>query len=52
MPFAQAGDTALHLASFNNHPQVVQLLLDKGANINQANEVGRVMVHFLMGQVK
>ncbi len=34
------GDTSLHLASYHGHQDVVQLLLDRGPDIDQKNDSG------------
>ena len=35
----QSGESPLYVAAHNNHQQVVQLLLDNGADINLQREV-------------
>ena len=35
----QDGVTSLHLASFNGHKEVIELLLDSGASVDKADEV-------------
>ena len=40
----QRGITSLHLASFKGHKEVVELLLDRGANMDKADEVRVIMV--------
>lgn len=39
------GDTALHLAVKNRHPQVATVLIAKGANVNQPNALGDTPLH-------
>ena len=38
-------DTPLHMASFNGHCEVVQLLLNKGADPNKTNRYGSTPLH-------
>lgn len=40
------GRTALQLASFDGHDEVVKLLLDRGANVNHMDAVGRTSLMF------
>ena len=42
---SQRQETALHETSGDCHPQVVQLLLDRGADINRGNDVSVIHVH-------
>ncbi len=39
MLWLQDGATALHLAAWNGRPSTVQLLLQKGADVNVSNHV-------------
>ena len=39
--FWQSGDTPLHVASRKGNVGAIQLLLQKGANINEANNVSK-----------
>ena len=41
----QCGNTPLHLACEGRSEEVVQLLIDSGANINQANKKGEIPTH-------
>jgi len=44
-----SGNTALHIATQNEHPpEVIQSLLENGANPNATDREGRRPVHFLM----
>ena len=38
------GSTSLHLASYDGLHSVVELLLDRGANINQKNDHGEFIL--------
>ena len=41
-----SGQTALHLAARSGHEAVVQLLLEKGADVNAKDEsLGRTVMH-------
>ena len=40
----QKGITSLHLASSSGHIEVVELLLDRGANVNIADEVNTLQI--------
>ena len=40
------GDTALHIACENNHLQIVQYLIEKGANIEIQDCGGKTSLHF------
>ena len=35
----QEGWTALHYAAFNNHPEIIKLLIANGADITAVNKV-------------
>ena len=41
--FIQNGETALYHASKTGQSQVVQLLIEKGANVNEVNKVHNCM---------
>ena len=40
MSAGEQGSTALHIASFFSHPEIVAVLLEKGANVNAADNKG------------
>ncbi|KAM3087481.1 hypothetical protein ACMFMG_001567 [Clarireedia jacksonii] len=42
----RAHATALHVACFRNHPEVVKILLERGADPNLANDVGESPLYF------
>ena len=42
----QYGNTALHLASRNGHPEVVKLLLQSHADVNVKNNVSTESPHY------
>ena len=44
----QDGGTALMKASEAGHIECVQVLLDKGADINMQNKVSRVIIHCVL----
>ena len=44
---SQSGDTPLHLASYNGHPEVVKYLVDSGASLTLKNKVSCSEVHCL-----
>ncbi|XP_064083974.1 serine/threonine-protein phosphatase 6 regulatory ankyrin repeat subunit A-like [Macrobrachium nipponense] len=39
------GDTMLHLAALKGHRELVQLLISKGANVNDKNNIGWTALH-------
>ncbi|MDC0857561.1 ankyrin repeat domain-containing protein [Rickettsiales bacterium] len=39
------GRTPLHIAAQNGHPEIVKLLLDRGAEVNQAGRYGTTPLH-------
>ena len=39
-------NTPLHLAAWRNNPEVVALLLDRGADVEARNEIGSTPLHF------
>lgn len=51
---AQMGNTALHLASANGHKEVVEFLLDAGADINLLNNSKNTPLHWacLLGRLE
>ncbi len=46
---AEWGSTALHMAAAGGHADVVTLLLDRGANVNRANDRGATPLHKAIG---
>ena len=42
------GKTSLHYASKNGHQSVVELLLDRGANIDQKNKNGEFILYLFI----
>jgi len=38
--------TALHMAALNDHVDVVQLLIDSGADVTAADDAGNTPLHF------
>ena len=49
----EAGNSALHLASANGYKEIVEYLLDNGAEINQLNKSKNTPLHWaaLLGQL-
>ncbi len=45
-PANESGDTALHLAAYEGHDNIVALLLKRGANPNQTNKNGENPLHY------
>lgn len=39
------GDTPLHLATWHDNPQIVELLICSGANVNEKNALGYTPIH-------
>ena len=39
------GNSAIHLAAFYGHIEVIELLVDYGANVNEANSSGYMPLH-------
>ena len=45
--YYQGGRTPLHLAAFNGHPDVITLLLERGAEIGAKNKVSHIVYSML-----
>ena len=45
----RSGDTALHVAVENHHVEMIQELLDRGADPNRTNARGRKPIHLALG---
>jgi len=46
MCFCTQGNSALHLAAWNGHVEIVSMLLKTGTNVNDVNLEGNTPLHF------
>jgi ankyrin repeat protein len=46
------GDTALHAAAYTSYPKLAQLLLERGANVNQKNKPGNTPLKVAEGYTR
>jgi len=51
MPKINFGETALMFASWYGHKEVVELLLEKGADVNAKDKLGRTALMMLLKMV-